>query len=277
MKGAIRVSKTLAYLKRKRKGQGIVEYALLLAFVVGIAMMLNGANLGSAIKGVFDDVANVLAGSEYDLSTPEGRLAADKARIKKLGEALAANFKHNSKNVDDSYDKADNPTTLRGDYISILVLPDGSLNVFTAANGGKWLSELKDSDSTLYNNYVSALQNAGIDLSNGYVVGDSITNSDNPPKFMGVTQYYTDTNLKPYSSGDEGGLSYGYAISFTSKKPDNEMNLKYYELNNPYESKDLGTMYVPRSWLATGEANDKTSPDAADKYTAKLTKNLDVD
>lgn len=85
MKGAIRVSKTLAYLKRKRKGQGIVEYALLLAFVVGIAMMLNGANLGSAVAGVYDNVANVLFGSEYDLSTPEGRLAADKDRIKKLG------------------------------------------------------------------------------------------------------------------------------------------------------------------------------------------------
>ena len=45
----------------KRKGQGIVEYALLLAFVVGIAMMLNGADLGGAIKGVFDDAAAVLA------------------------------------------------------------------------------------------------------------------------------------------------------------------------------------------------------------------------
>ena len=49
----------------KRKGQGIVEYALLLAFVVGIAMMLNGANLGSAIKGVFDDVVIALEGNKY--------------------------------------------------------------------------------------------------------------------------------------------------------------------------------------------------------------------
>ena len=45
-----------------KKGQGIVEYALLLAFVVGIAMMLNGTNLGSSVKGVFDDVALVLGG-----------------------------------------------------------------------------------------------------------------------------------------------------------------------------------------------------------------------
>ena len=52
------VSNILEFFKRKQKGQGIVEYALLLAFVVGIAMMLNGANLGGAVKGVFDDVAS---------------------------------------------------------------------------------------------------------------------------------------------------------------------------------------------------------------------------
>lgn len=274
MKGAIRVSKTLAYLKRKRKGQGIVEYALLLAFVVGIAMMLNGANLGSAVAGVYDNVANVLFGSEYDLSTPEGRLAADKDRIKKLGEAIAANFKKTG--AKDEFDKSKNPEPvgLNGDYLSIIVLPDGSLNIFTGkGNQGKWLSELAQSDPDTYNNYVSALQNAGIDLSNGYVVGDSIKNSNK--KDMGTTQYYTDANFKPYSSEDEGGLNNGYAISFT--KRNNEMQLKYYELNNPYKKEDLGTMYVPRSWLATGEANNRTSPDATDKYTNNLTKNLDVD
>ena len=56
--------KVLEDLKHKQKGQGIVEYALILAFVVGIAMMLNGSNLGGAVKGVFDDVAAVLSGEE---------------------------------------------------------------------------------------------------------------------------------------------------------------------------------------------------------------------
>ena len=52
--------KVLKYLERNQKGQGIVEYALLLAFIVGIAMMLNGANLGNAVKGVFDDTAELM-------------------------------------------------------------------------------------------------------------------------------------------------------------------------------------------------------------------------
>lgn len=49
-----------------KKGQGIVEYALILAFVVGIAMALNGTDIGGAVKGVFDDVAALLGGgSKY--------------------------------------------------------------------------------------------------------------------------------------------------------------------------------------------------------------------
>ena len=48
------------YKNIKQKGQGIVEYALILALVVGIGMMLNGSNLGGAVKDTFDKVANAL-------------------------------------------------------------------------------------------------------------------------------------------------------------------------------------------------------------------------
>lgn len=50
---------------RTKKGQGIVEYALILAFVVGIAMMLNTTSLGSAVQDVFDYVADYLAYRTY--------------------------------------------------------------------------------------------------------------------------------------------------------------------------------------------------------------------
>ena len=94
------VSNILEFFKRKQKGQGIVEYALLLAFVVGIAMMLNGANLGGAVKGAFDDVASVLGGeikenayvagfkkwstmkkSDLENEDAAARLAADQAAL----------------------------------------------------------------------------------------------------------------------------------------------------------------------------------------------------
>jgi Flp pilus assembly pilin Flp len=45
-----------------RKGQGLTEYVLLLAFIAGLAMMLNGANLGGTVKGVVNDLAALLGG-----------------------------------------------------------------------------------------------------------------------------------------------------------------------------------------------------------------------
>lgn len=96
----------------KQKGQGIIEYALLLSFVVGIAMLLNGANLGGAVKDTFDSVANLLAGNSsnsssstntyaqrtsqwrqyatdkelLDNTTPEERLKSDQELLVSIGE-----------------------------------------------------------------------------------------------------------------------------------------------------------------------------------------------
>lgn len=45
----------------KGKGQGIVEYALLLAFVVGIAVVaLSDGSLGTAVKENFSKTANAV-------------------------------------------------------------------------------------------------------------------------------------------------------------------------------------------------------------------------
>ena len=58
--------KDLDYLKRKQKGQGIVEYALLLAFVVALAMFLNtGGGLKDSVIAVFEDVEDFLAYRTY--------------------------------------------------------------------------------------------------------------------------------------------------------------------------------------------------------------------
>ena len=61
-KGCVGVNKIFAYMKRKQKGQGIVEYALILAFVVGIAMVLQGVGLKNSIVAVFDNVVDTLGG-----------------------------------------------------------------------------------------------------------------------------------------------------------------------------------------------------------------------
>ena len=54
----------LTHLKNRylsQKAQGIVEYALILAFVVVLAVVLSGSDgLGGAISGIFDTTANKL-------------------------------------------------------------------------------------------------------------------------------------------------------------------------------------------------------------------------
>ena len=71
----------------KQKGQGIVEYALLLAFVVGIAMMLNGSNLGGAVKDTFDNVAVALGGVKDYASAIKNWSSLSKADILKEDKA----------------------------------------------------------------------------------------------------------------------------------------------------------------------------------------------
>ena len=107
----VNISKSL-----KQKGQGIVEYALLLAFVVGIAMMLNGANIKGEVNEVFDDVVSLLSGGnqyaaalkkygsmtrrdlvklgvkngkyyiEEDIVSNEDRLAADREALENIAD-----------------------------------------------------------------------------------------------------------------------------------------------------------------------------------------------
>ena len=51
----------VTYLKERymsEKAQGMVEYALIIAFVVAIAVALSSGDLGDAIRGVFGTAAN---------------------------------------------------------------------------------------------------------------------------------------------------------------------------------------------------------------------------
>ena len=150
----------------KQKGQGIVEYALLLAFVVGIAVALQGVGLKDAVVGVFDDVATVLAGSEFDLSTPEGRKAADLAAMKKIGKALADNVVKGPQK--DWNTIQDGKLVIQKNFMLVAVFSDGTVDAYVDGQGGSpefWLSTL-DENSDTYKNYMNTLNNAGIDLTN---------------------------------------------------------------------------------------------------------------
>jgi Flp pilus assembly pilin Flp len=118
----------------KQKGQGIVEYALLLAFIVGIAMMLNGANLSGAVKDTFDSVANLLGGESVALSPKE----ADKQKILQIGNYLQDNFVFG----DNFGVNTDGKMVLKGDYVCVYVTGDGTADIHVQGKTGNqgWYS-----------------------------------------------------------------------------------------------------------------------------------------
>jgi hypothetical protein len=162
----------------------------LLAFIVGIAMMLNGTNLGGAVKGVFDDVAMVLAGGEeFDLNTPEGRHDADVSKMKSIAAALKAAFKAKNNN-----DAEDTRLNMAKNYVQVAVFPDGTTDIFIDGKG--WVS--RNPDLAVYGEAFATK----FDLSS---VRINYTDSDSAWKNGYIVHYEGDGNAilyKPLTSSD---------------------------------------------------------------------------
>lgn len=185
----IKISKYL-----KQKGQGIVEYALLLAFVVGIAVALQGVGLKDAVVGVFDDVATVLAGGP-DLSTPEGRHDADVAKMKTIAEALKASFKKNN-------DAEDTRINMQKNYVAVAVFPDGTTDIYVDGKG--WVSRISD-----LSNYGDAFAQR-YDLSK-VSLNYTDTNSEWKDGYFIMYQYDGSVLYKKLNSGDYNTYTTGGA------------------------------------------------------------------
>lgn len=55
------INKLIAKLKSSEKGQGMVEYALIIAFVAAIAIFVLNGKLGAVIGGAFDQASNAVS------------------------------------------------------------------------------------------------------------------------------------------------------------------------------------------------------------------------
>ncbi len=55
------IDKLIKKLKASEKGQGMVEYALIIAFVAGIAIVALNNGLGGAIKNAFGGAASMVS------------------------------------------------------------------------------------------------------------------------------------------------------------------------------------------------------------------------
>ena len=82
----------------KQKGQGVIEYAVLLAFVVALAMFLNAGGLKGSVIAVFEDVEDFLAyrtyleyyGDWHNLSYSDLSAQSNEKRIRADQEGLQA-------------------------------------------------------------------------------------------------------------------------------------------------------------------------------------------
>ena len=54
------IKKLVAKLQQSEKGQGMVEYALIIAFVAAIAIFAFNNGLGDAVRGAFDSACSMV-------------------------------------------------------------------------------------------------------------------------------------------------------------------------------------------------------------------------
>ena len=55
------IKKLVAKLQQSEKGQGMVEYALIIAFVAAIAIFAFNNGLGDAVRGAFDNACSMVS------------------------------------------------------------------------------------------------------------------------------------------------------------------------------------------------------------------------
>ena len=63
------IEKLVKKLKKSEKGQGMVEYALIIAFVAAIAIVALNNGLGQAVKDAFTGASNLVTSASAQASS----------------------------------------------------------------------------------------------------------------------------------------------------------------------------------------------------------------
>ena len=63
------IEKLVKKLKASEKGQGMVEYALIIAFVAAIAIVALNNGLGEAVKNAFTGASNLVTSASHAAQT----------------------------------------------------------------------------------------------------------------------------------------------------------------------------------------------------------------
>ena len=63
------INKLVDKIKKSEKGQGMVEYALIIAFVAAIAIFALNNGLKDAVKGAFDNASSMVNSAQEVVNT----------------------------------------------------------------------------------------------------------------------------------------------------------------------------------------------------------------
>ena len=66
------IQKLMDKLKKSEKGQGMVEYALIIAFVAAIAIYVLNGKLGDAVRTSFENASNMVTSATGVASSQNG-------------------------------------------------------------------------------------------------------------------------------------------------------------------------------------------------------------
>ena len=209
----------------KEKGQNIIEYALMLALVVGIGSFIYTQGYGDNISAVFDHAGNLL--EEVNKTQEEAKKEAEKAAAREADRNYADS-------LGDLLKKAVSNGTItmgNGSSVSIFVQnqPNPKYNKYKNwhMNGASTGSDVKVNGKNYINGgFVNMLEVVGDDYSNAEVKQDGV--------------YWYGVQIKEDSTGNSYTLSY-----MDSNKDSYKNNYSGFDINQANAS------YKTETWPPT--------------------------
>lgn len=190
---------------KKQKGQDLIEYALMLALVVGIGGFIYTQGYGANISGVFNNAGNMLeqANKTQKEAKEEAARNADRSYADYLGELLkkaVANGTIKLSNGSSVYLLVQNEPNSRYNNLHMNGAKTGDTVRVKDANGN-----LQDYSRAGFNTMLNAVggdySNAGVQQGGVYWYGVQIKKDSTG---NGYTLSYMDSNKESYNSNKTG-------------------------------------------------------------------------
>lgn len=174
-----------------RKGQGIVEYAILLAVIVGLAVFLNDGSIGSAVQGSFDNVVALFRGEDVQGKGQSGYVALNKRGKNQLHDYTTGQ------------DLVDDKLRIEADQQSLANIAE----FFIGKSRDEVKSALSGSDGTNPSDGVNILDYKDWTEEGSYTAGDIKTGLSDCKDSVAVDR--TNGRIYNWMQGDYGGAN-GY-------------------------------------------------------------------